>query len=257
MHLQLAISSDLAGRPAADPMQALARPTMLRRTLRLALPRARACPASRRLCSGLQLEHEPRPQEVVLNVSGPDRVGVVHDVAQRIVAIGGNVGESQAITVKGTFIAALALSVDVRADLQEFCNDVTSALPDFTVSILEAVRVPEESATHTAHFVVTMADHIGAVHEVTRVFSDHELSVVALKTTQEAVAGGAETFGMQGTLSSPKAIDVDALSSAIEAVEHRRGIDVELYLNPPGPAPQDLFPFRHHVRGPAFGDEKT
>ena len=91
--------------------------------------RHRSHSAWSRLCSSLALDHEPRPQEVVLNVSGPDRVGVTHDVARRIVDIGGNVGESQAITVKGTFIAAFAISVDIRADLPEFCKQVTNALP--------------------------------------------------------------------------------------------------------------------------------
>ena len=218
----------------------------LRIALRAAAPTAKAAGASR-LCSILALDHEPRPQEVVLNVSGPDRVGVVHDIAQRIVNIGGNVGESQAITVKGTFVAAFAISVDVRADLPEFCQSVTNALPDFNVSLLEAVRVPE-SAMHTAHFVVSMADHLGAVHEVTGVFAEQQLSVVALKTTHERTARGAEIFGMQGTLSSSeRAIDVSALSDALEAVEHRCGIEVEVYVNPPGPAPQELFPFRNII----------
>ena len=208
--------------------------------------RHRSHSAWSRLCSSLALDHEPRPQEVVLNVSGPDRVGVTHDVARRIVDIGGNVGESQAITVKGTFIAAFAISVDIRADLPEFCKQVTNALPDFNVSLLEAVRLPE-SRMHTAHFVVSMADHLGAVHEVTGVFAEQELSVVALKTTHERTTSGAEIFGMQGTVSSKRSIDVDALSDALEAVEHRCGLEVEVYVNPPGPPPQELFPFRNII----------
>jgi len=178
-----------------------------------------------------------------LNVSGPDRVGVVHDIARRIVGIGGNVGESQAFTVKGTFMAAFAINVDIRADLPTFCKDVTKALPDFNVSLQKAVEVPK-SALHTAHIVVSMADHIGAVHEVTSVFAEQTLSVVALKTTHERAPGGKEIFGMQSTLSSECPIDVDVLSEALEAIEQRRGIDVELYVNPPGNASHELFPFR-------------
>ena len=52
--------------------------------------------------------------------------GARADLCRRIVDIGGNVGESQAITVKGTFIAAFAISVDIRADLPEFCKQVTN-----------------------------------------------------------------------------------------------------------------------------------
>lgn len=212
---------------------------------RWALPRMGRLLHLRRHCSILELQHEPRPQEVVLNVSGPDRAGVVHDIAHRIVNIGGNVGESQAITVKGTFIAAFAISVDVRTDLEVFCTDVTNALPDFNVSLLEAIRVPE--SLQTAHFVVSMADTIGALHEVTGIFAEQHLSVVALKTTHERRAGGTEIFGMQGTLSSERPVDVELMHEALEAVEHRRGIEVELYVNPPGPAPQELFPFRNIV----------
>eukprot|EP00966_Prymnesium_polylepis_P110057 2546510-Prymnesium_polylepis.1 len=128
--------------------------------------RHRAGCAPRRLCSTLEVDHEARPQEIVLNVSGPDRVGVVNDIARRIVNIGGNVGESQAFTVKGTFMAGFAISVDVRADLPEFCTEVRKALPDFIVSLQDAIT-QHESALHTAHIVVSTADHIGAVHEVT------------------------------------------------------------------------------------------
>ena len=52
---------------------------------------------------------------------------------------------------------------------------------------------------------------------------------------------------MQGTLSSEQPIVVDALHDALEAVEKQRGIEVEIYVNPPGPAPQELFPFRNLV----------
>jgi glycine cleavage system regulatory protein len=240
----------------ADPYAALPA-WMLQRPLRnlvpscrarLSCPRGRAAvrgsPALRTFCSVLELDHEPRPQEVVLNVSGPDRVGVVHDIASRIVDIGGNVGVSQAITVKGTFIAAFAISVDIRADLPELCKEVTNALPDFTVSLLEAIIV-DESTAHSAHFIVSMADHIGAVHEITGIFAQHELSVVALKTTHERGHGGREIFGMQGTVSSEQPINVDALSKALEVIEESRGVDVQLWINPPGPAPQDLFALRH------------
>ena len=177
-----------------------------------------------------------------MNVSGPDRVGVVNDIARRIVNIGGNVGESQAFTVKGTFMAAFSITVDVRADLLEFSRDVTNVLPDFNVSLQKAAEVA--SARHTAHIVVSMADHIGAVHEVTGVFAEQDLSVVALKTTHERVLGGKEIFGMQSTLSSEGPIEVDALSDALEVIEQRRGIDVELYVNPPGHTSHELFPFR-------------
>ena len=179
-------------------------------------------------------------------MSGPDRVGVVNDIARRILDIGGNVGESQAITVKGTFIAVFAISVDVRADLPEFCDEVRSALPDFIVSLQEAIRVPE-SDMHTVHIVVSMADQVGAVHEVTGLFAEQRLSVVALKTTHERAPGGKDMFGMQGTLSSEQPIDVDALSDALGAIERRLGIEVDVYINPPGPAPQELFPFRRVV----------
>ena len=214
----------------------------------------RACAARRtmrHLSSALELDHEARPQELVLNVSGPDRVGVVHDVARRVVGIGGNIGESQAITVKGTFIAAFAISVDIRADPQEFCKEVTNALPDFAVSLQEAVTMPESA--HTVHFVVSMADSIGVVHDVCGCFAEQELSVVSLKTTRDTALGGKEIFGMQGTLSSEKAIDVEPLSDALERIERSRGIDVELYVNPPGPAPQELFPFRHNA---VAGDDR-
>ena len=103
--------------------------------------------------------------------------------------------------------AAFAISVDVRADLGEFRKDVDEALPDFIVSLQPAVKVLE-SKMHTAHFVVTMADHIGAVHEVTGVFAEQELGVVALKTTHERAPGGREVFGMQGTLASERPIDL-------------------------------------------------
>ena len=119
------------------------------------------------ICQSLQVEHQERTHEMVVTAAGPDRLGIVNEVSRAIVSIGGNVGESQSMSVRGTFMAAFAIELDVRVDLTEFCADVTNQLPGFMVSLQPAQPVQTEDAVYTARVVVSMADHIGAVHEVT------------------------------------------------------------------------------------------
>lgn len=181
----------------------------------------------------LQVEHQERTHEVVVTAAGPDRLGIVNEVTRAIVSIGGNVGESQSMSVRGTFMAAFAIELDVHVDLTEFCSDVTNQLPGFMVSLQPAASAQAADApTYTARVVVSMADHIGAVHEVSSVFAQQRLNVVSLKTMHEtAPLGGTELFGMEGALSSTEPIDVIALSKALAALEEKRGIDVVLYID--------------------------
>ena len=159
-----------------------------------------------------------------------------------------NVCKACPMCKQGNDCEAWCHALHVRADLQEFCKDVTSALPDFTVSILEAVRrkpVAEiEDETLILADVAAKAERRGLRCEVDpagknclnkqiRYAEKLRVPIICVVGEQEASSGKLSVRARgRGDLGK---IDVDVLLDMLGGVEDVDQLDAGAFEKPDAP----------------------
>lgn len=169
--------------------------------------------------------------DVVLTVTGPDRVGIVEEVSRVLLAAGGNVGTSRMARLGGEF--AILMQASIPADLAEgfelafgdlvaqgYCVSVTSA---------GSAGLIDHSGWSSYRIDVVGADHEGIVHHIARGLSRRGISIESMDTgTTDAPTTGATLFTMSAVVVVPPHIAAPDWMAELEAAAEASGVDVEI-----------------------------
>jgi glycine cleavage system transcriptional repressor len=120
--------------------------------------------------------------ELAITVIGPDRPGIVADVAEVLAGLGANLTDSTMTRLRGTFAMTLVCTGPTAAQVEAALGALTDG-----GRLLATVRVvgPETAATPPGDpYVLTVhgADRLGIVAAVTRVVADAGGNVTDLTT---------------------------------------------------------------------------
>ncbi|MFP4540349.1 MAG: glycine cleavage system protein R [Opitutales bacterium] len=161
------------------------------------------------------------PHRLVLTVLGPDRPGLVADVASAIAAAGGNWMESRMVRLGGQFAGLVEAEIPAHAR-----SAVDSALEDLRGRGLrltvEAVIGPDLTPgpeEQELRLELLTPDRPGILREVTTLLAQYRLNVEELATGFEAAPWSGELLfraRLRVRGSRHAAVDVDALRQAIE-----------------------------------------
>ena len=161
---------------------------------------------------------------LVVAVVGRDRTGIVGDLARVIAQAGGNWEESTLLHLAGRFAGVVQITAP---------DEAAAARIEAGLGACEGVRIlvdrgddviPEGASIRLA---ITADDRPGIVRDVTRVLVDRRANIVAFNTrTVEAPMAGGVLF--EAELEARVAPDdVDALRSALEALQQDLQVDLE------------------------------
>ncbi len=166
---------------------------------------------------------------LVLTVVGADRAGLVAAVADVVDAHGGNWENSQLAELSGAFAGIIEVSVDTgRVD------ELRTALSKLDGLLTVAVHESEAAAAEAAEprrfaFRVLGNDHPGIVREISSTLSAHGLSIDRMSSeTYDAAMSGGRLFEALIAVRVEDAVDVDAVTSALEALAAEIQVDVTL-----------------------------
>lgn len=163
-----------------------------------------------------------------LSAVGADRPGIIAAIADRLVAHGLNVTDSQMGILRGFFAMTLVLESD-GVDEEALRADLAAAADDLR---LEALTLREIGAgasgdgdvpTHVVS--VYGADHPGILAAVTAALAAAGVNVCDLRTR---LVDGDSVYMMMVDVAVPAAADEVAVRASLEAVGEQQGVDVTL-----------------------------
>lgn len=169
--------------------------------------------------------------EIVLTLTGPDRVGVVEEVTSAVLGLGGNVTTSRMVRLGGEFAALMLVTVP-----QDRLSEVDSAFAQLTgegYRIVSTATKPAEPRAGWVAYAVTVAgaDHEGIVHGIAATMADAGINIESVETdVVEAPVTGSPLFTMNATvLVPPQLAEAEWTASLLDAGA-RSGVDVTVAL---------------------------
>jgi glycine cleavage system transcriptional repressor len=164
----------------------------------------------------------------VLSAVGADRPGIVAALAERLVAHGVNVTDSQMGILRGRFAMTLLVTAPEDVDAAALAADVGAVGDELRLDSMLLREVPEatgEALEDPTHVVdVHGADHPGILAAVTHSLAAAGVNVCDLRT--RLTADG--VWAMVIHVALPAAADAGAVEAALQAVGERQGVSVGL-----------------------------
>jgi glycine cleavage system regulatory protein len=171
-------------------------------------------------------------ENLVMTVIGPDRPGLVQQVAQRVADHGGNWLESRMAHLGGQFAGILRVEVDAgQADA------LTTALKALSHEGLQVLLHREGAAEHAAPALVATIelvgqDRPGILRAVSGVFAAHAVNVEELTSERvSAPMGGGTLFQAKATVSASSRDALSAVRADLEKIATDLVIDVTVETN--------------------------
>lgn len=168
------------------------------------------------------------PTNIVLTLTGPDRVGIVEEVTGILLGLEANVGTGRMARLGGEFaILMLATVPDERV------GELGDA---FDSLIGEGYRVTTSPTTEIErrdwpvyNVEVSGADHEGIVHEIVRGLSAQGINIESMETgTVGAPVSGTPLFFMNAVVAVPPAVEDAGWVAELEDAADRANVDVEV-----------------------------
>ncbi|MEM0966289.1 MAG: ACT domain-containing protein [Verrucomicrobiota bacterium] len=153
---------------------------------------------------------------LLITASGPDRPGIVHELARRVFEHKGNWERSRLIHLAGRFIGLLQISVPETFQ-KELEKDLFS-IDGLDLTIAEGT-VPATSGKDGIAMSLVGADHPGIVAEVFGALAKLGLNVESMSTRTEAAAdSGTLLFHARATLTAQTPISIDEVRAKLESI---------------------------------------
>jgi glycine cleavage system transcriptional repressor len=162
---------------------------------------------------------------------GIDRPGIIAAVAERLVAHGVNVTDSEMAILRGHFAMMLLVTGPDALDadgLSEELRGAGDALGMDTLTLREVSEGHAASAPPTWVVSVHGADHPGILAAVTRALADAGVNVWDLHTRVVGEADGRPLYVMLMEVAPPDSVAEDDLRSLLRAAAEAQDVDVAL-----------------------------
>jgi len=168
---------------------------------------------------------------IVLTLSGTDRIGIVEEVTKSLFEQGGNVETSRMARLGGEF--AMIMLVSMPADKVDALDEGFKNLVSQGYKVT-TIRTGQTYAE--AHFGwlpyridVRGADHEGIIHEVARYLSQWGINIESMDTeTVRAPISGSLLFTMSALVAVPPDLHAKGWEAALKEAGRRLNVDITL-----------------------------
>jgi len=170
-------------------------------------------------------------KNLVVTITGNDRIGIVEETTGVVVDRGGNVDASKMARLGGEF--AMLMLVSIPAEQFEGFQQDTLALSEkgYEVLVRETVRgFSKRFADWTSYQIeVRGADHEGIIHEITSHLAEQGVNIETMDTGMEpAPMSGGFLFTMTAIVMIPPTLDLDTMRDNLEDVGNQLNVDTQL-----------------------------
>ena len=170
-------------------------------------------------------------KNIVLTLTGHDRIGIVKEITNVFVKHGGNVENSRMARLGGEFAMLALIAIEekdlptLEADFQKLRND------GFQITLLQT------EDDHTKKYAgwlpyqieVLGADHEGIVHEIAHHLAKQGINIEDMETTTApAPMSGTLLFTMQATVLVPPNLAFHKWSDALDEIGDKLNVSIKV-----------------------------
>jgi len=167
--------------------------------------------------------------QIVITLTGPDRVGIVEEITGLLLGLNCNVESSRMARLGGEFAVLMLVTVpDNRAaDLAEAFRDLTSQGYKVTYSQTDGTAARPEWSAYRIE--VEGADHEGIIHEIAQGLAKRGVNIESMETSAKpAPTSGTMLFTMVAEVAVPAGLaDTDWIDQLSEAGA-QANVDIEV-----------------------------
>jgi glycine cleavage system transcriptional repressor len=172
-------------------------------------------------------------KNIVLTLTGHDRVGIVKEITNMLVKYGGNVETSRMARLGGEFAMLALVSMHeqnlpaLEADLQKLQGE------GFQISLLQTDNdhVKKYAGWLPYQIEILGADHEGIIYEIAQHLAQQGINIEDMETTTTpAPMSGTPLFTMQATVLVPPNMPFHKWSDALDEIGGRLNVNVKVTL---------------------------
>jgi glycine cleavage system transcriptional repressor len=175
---------------------------------------------------------------IVLTLTGKDRIGIVEEVTRMLLDLGGNVETSRMARLGGEFAIILLVSVpgDRLGGLDAVVDNLTGRGFKVTTCATEKTYAEAHAGWLSHQIEVRGADHEGIIHEIAASLSRQGISIESMETeTSRAPVTGTDLFAMTARVISPPELRGKDWETALVRTGKNLNVDVRVQeLKPSG-----------------------
>jgi glycine cleavage system transcriptional repressor len=169
---------------------------------------------------------------VVLSALGPDRFGLVAQVAQFVTHRGGNIEDSR-MAVLGAEFGILMLVRGPEETIDRLVADARTLEQEAQIGVMiRRTKSPAEhrrAATIPCMVTAEALDHEGIVRDVALAISNMGINIVSLETSSyNAPVTGSPLFRLEATLDVPRGVSLSELRNRMDEVARAENLDVSV-----------------------------
>jgi glycine cleavage system transcriptional repressor len=168
---------------------------------------------------------------IVLTLTGTDRIGIVESVTKMLLDHGGNVETSRMARLGGEFAMLMLVSMPSE-QLVGLEKDVEKLIAQgYTVTTSRTGKSYAETHPGWLPYQIEVhgADHEGIVHQVARYLSERGINIESMDTeTVRAPVSGSPLFSMSAIVVVPPTLAGKDWEAALEDVGHHLNVDIKV-----------------------------
>jgi glycine cleavage system transcriptional repressor len=168
---------------------------------------------------------------IVLTLTGKDRVGIVEEVTHLLLGLDGNVETSRMARLGGEFAILMLVSLPSEK-LPRVEKDMALLAAQgykVTTSRTEPARARAHPGWLPYQIDVHGADHEGIIHEIAHSLSQRGISIESMETgTQPAPLSGSPLFMMTALVVVPPALADQRWEAALEEAARRLNVEIKV-----------------------------
>ena len=168
---------------------------------------------------------------IVLTLTGTDRVGIVEEVTKVLLDLGANVETSRMARLGGEFAMLMLVSVspDEAAGLDAALETLVARGYKMTTSETHQTYAAAHPGWVSYRVTVDGADHEGIVHEIASGLSRRGISIESMETSvSQAPISGAPLFAMSAVVLVPPGLHEAEWLAALDDAGRQSNVDVQV-----------------------------
>jgi glycine cleavage system transcriptional repressor len=166
-------------------------------------------------------------REYVVTAVGADRPGIVAAITGALLELGGNLEETRAALLRGSFATVLAVAVPEGVGRDELQAALRPVALELGLGLWVGEAAPRSEAPPLGRAVVSVygADHPGIVHAMATALAAAGANIIDLSSR---LVGDPPIYVLGIEVELPPGGDADALQAALAPVAVRSGVELAI-----------------------------